>query len=187
MPEVLKNCKVSKSMSPVRCRQNMAEAEEMFGAKARECNSCPCDVGIQLRKSGKNIPENIPETIDKKEEVMANIEGTCINCERSEMKIDAASKVCGSCRTICAGTTAGTPEREAALKKARDKYKGIASVLRRIQLLPVIPPEAGIQLFASFNSGFHLGLKCNLSDPSRRRSFSWNLISVRIGGSHANL
>jgi len=46
---------------------------------------------------------------------------------------------------------------------------------------PVIPAEAGIQFFISRNSGIHIGLKCHL--PRR----TWNLVSVRIGGSHANL
>lgn len=44
-----------------------------------------------------------------------------------------------------------------------------------------IPGEAGVQLFISRNSGIHIGLKCHLP------RHIWNLLTVRIGGAHADL
>jgi hypothetical protein len=63
-----------------------------------------------------------------------------------------------------------------------DKFIGrVEEVLGKVRSAANFRAEAGIQFFISRNSGLHIGLKCHLS----RRI--WNLVSVRIGGSHANL
>ncbi len=128
MAEILK-CKISKQMTRGRCIQNMADAEELFGARARECNSCPCDIGLEIR--GKLYDAAHPAVIgidarEEKEDVMSMV-GKCENCERDDMKIvkfGGDLLLCGGCRNYCAGTHIGTPEREAALAKARERFRG---------------------------------------------------------------
>jgi len=106
-------------MSPVRCRKNMAEAEEMFGARASECNSCPCDVGLAIRGKSEKL-----ETTTAKEKIMERPLGTCSNCEREKMKLSSASGngLCGSCQLVCCGLSGEA--RLAALAGARVKFYG---------------------------------------------------------------
>jgi hypothetical protein len=57
-----------------------------------------------------------------KEEDMANIKGTCVNCERPDMMVDKCNRICGTCRTAFVGLTGEAKVQ--ALAKAREKLKG---------------------------------------------------------------
>ncbi len=135
MADTLK-CKISKQMTRGRCIQNMADAEELFGARARECNSCPCDIGLEIRGQLYDAAHPAVIGIDaekEKEEVMAGKTGMCENCERDNLKVvnfGGGLLLCGGCRNHCAGTKSGTPEREYALAKARERFKGKSKMSR---------------------------------------------------------
>ncbi len=152
-PSVIKGCKVSKHMTPGRCIKNQIEAEEIFGARASECNSCPCDIGLEIR--GKLYDAAHPAVIgidagEEKEDVMAVI-GKCENCERDDIRVDKTSGflLCGSCRRGTEGTKVGTPEREQALEKVRERMKGKPKFNTRprkkieVEAKPKIQPPKG--------------------------------------------
>ena len=121
-------CKISKHMTPGRCIKNQIEAEELFGARASECNSCPCDQGREIRNKSISVlsirkPE---EEVKKEKKGMPKIIGTCFNCKRPSMKVNNSNGtgICGSCQGHIIGTEPGSPEREAKLKEAAEKYAG---------------------------------------------------------------
>lgn len=57
---------------------------------------------------------------------MPRITGTCWNCLRPGMSVNNAlgTGICGSCAFAIQGTKPGSPEREAKLKEAAEKYAG---------------------------------------------------------------
>jgi hypothetical protein len=63
---------------------------------------------------------------------MPRILGTCSNCKRPGMKINntKGTGICGSCRLHIIGTEPGSPEREAGLKEAAEKYAGKPKMTR---------------------------------------------------------
>ena len=50
-------------MTRRRCVKNQIEAEELFGDRASECNSCPCDQGLALRGKTTTIIPAVPSVI----------------------------------------------------------------------------------------------------------------------------
>lgn len=138
-------CKISKEMTEKRCIANQIEAEEIFGEKASECNSCPCDVGISIRnnhnRGWSGIPPVVSETpsiIPAEAAIQAAItikekpmkpkpRGTCANCKRRNMAITNArgTGLCGSCRAAITGLPPDSPERAEKLTAAARKYAGL--------------------------------------------------------------
>jgi hypothetical protein len=67
-----------------------------------------------------------PATKIEEEKSMSKIIGTCFNCKRPEMKVNntKGTGICGSCQLTITGTKPGSPEREAKLKEAAERFAG---------------------------------------------------------------
>jgi hypothetical protein len=131
------------SMLKVRCAQRQTVGVQIDSSTRTIPDYCrDCDQGK------KNIGSPVPGKKLEEELEMLNIKGICINCKRPDMQVDRTSHLCGSCRTICTGTKQDTPEREAALKKARDKYMGKLKMPRgrhKAQKKVEVPPPEKIR------------------------------------------
>ncbi len=158
-------CKISKHMTERRCIANQVEAEEIFGDKARECNSCPCDVGLSIR-AGKDtsvtkgsardtialvglesnpapIPVGQASRLSEEEKSMVRKRGICVNCERPDMAMFHGD-LCGSCASAIVGLKEA--DKEAALAKAAAKFTGKPKLRRgkykrKVESKPQIKPE----------------------------------------------
>lgn len=157
-------------MTERRCIMNQVEAEEIFGDRARECNSCPCDAGLALRnKPVPVIEEPVPdveqapapviretETTHHKEKTMAiKPRGKCANCGRPNMALTNAkgTGLCGSCHAAVKGISSlnNNAAWVSALAERKNMFAGTAKGIgtRRglhkatVEGKPNIKPQSG--------------------------------------------
>ena len=171
-------CKISKHMTPGRCVKNQIEAEEIFGDRASECNSCPCDQGREIRNNTSPVipavsfvtEAEILAAGESQREVKSTMssmtkEGICTNCERKRLIIRAMG-ICYTCQKAAQGKKSDA--RVQALADIKEKILRGAPVTRKsvksrkVEAKPEIKPESGVD-----SGGSTLQVAAEVEEASR--------------------